>query len=96
MTLLVYCHVTPTKKTQSFASVLAKLCIRQRKALHPPTQSFALANAKHCISQRKALQRGYADFDVACRKNKLFVRYRLKCSMIVAINMKYFLPVVMR
>ena len=74
----------------------AKLCIRQRKALHPPTQSFALANAKHCISQRKALQRGYADFDVACRKNKLFVRYRLKCSMIVAINMKYFLPVVMR
>ena len=26
----------------------AKLCIRQRKALHPPTQSFASANAKHC------------------------------------------------
>ena len=74
MTLLVYCHVTPTKKTQSFASVLAKLC----------------------MCQRKVLQRGYAYFDVACRKNKLFVRYRLKCSMIVAINMKYFLPVVMR
>ena len=73
MTLLVYCHVTPTKKTQSFASVLAKLCIRQRKAL----------------------QRGYAYLDVACRKNKLFVRYRLKCSMVVAINMEYFLPVVM-
>ena len=33
----------------------AKLCIRQRKALHPPTQSFASANAKHCIRQRKAL-----------------------------------------
>ncbi|MDY5086095.1 MAG: hypothetical protein SPE73_10170, partial [Prevotella sp.] len=33
----------------------AKLCIRQRKALHPPTQSFASANAKHCICQRKAL-----------------------------------------
>ena len=33
----------------------AKLCIRQRKALHPPTQSFATANAKHCICQRKAL-----------------------------------------
>ena len=33
----------------------AKLCIRQRKALHPPTQSIASANAKHCICQRKAL-----------------------------------------
>ena len=33
----------------------AKLCIRQRKALHPPTQSFASTNAKHCICQRKAL-----------------------------------------
>ena len=33
----------------------AKLCIRQRKALHPPTQSFASANAKLCIRQRKAL-----------------------------------------
>ena len=33
----------------------AKLCIHQRKALHPPTQSFATANAKHCICQRKAL-----------------------------------------
>ena len=34
----------------------AKLCIHQRKALHPPTQSFATANAKLCICQRKALQ----------------------------------------
>ena len=34
----------------------AKLCIRQRKALHPPTQSFATANAKLCNRQRKALQ----------------------------------------
>ena len=33
----------------------AKLCIRQRKALHPPTQSIASANAKLCICQRKAL-----------------------------------------
>ena len=33
----------------------AKLCIHQRKALHPPTQSIATANAKHCICQRKAL-----------------------------------------
>ena len=33
----------------------AKLCIHQRKALHPPTQSFATANAKHCICQRNAL-----------------------------------------
>ena len=33
----------------------AKLCIHQRKALHPPTQSFASTNAKHCICQRKAL-----------------------------------------
>ena len=33
----------------------AKLCIRQRKALHPPTQSFATANAKLCICQHKAL-----------------------------------------
>ena len=33
----------------------AKLCIHQRKALHPPTQSFASANAKHCNCQRKAL-----------------------------------------
>ena len=33
----------------------AKLCIRQRKALHPSTQSFASANAKHCNCQRKAL-----------------------------------------
>ena len=33
----------------------AKLCICQRKALHPPTQSIASANAKHCICQRKAL-----------------------------------------
>ena len=27
----------------------AKLCIRQRKALHPPTQSFASAYAKLCL-----------------------------------------------
>ena len=33
----------------------AKLCIHQRKALHPPTQSFATANAKHCNCPRKAL-----------------------------------------
>ena len=33
----------------------AKLCIRQRKALHPPTQSIATAHAKLCICQRKAL-----------------------------------------
>ena len=33
----------------------AKLCIRQRKALHLPTQSIASANAKHCIRQREAL-----------------------------------------
>ena len=33
----------------------AKLCIHQRKALHPPTQSIASANAKLCIHQRKAL-----------------------------------------
>ena len=31
----------------------AKLCIRQRKALHPPTQSIATAHAKLCIRQRK-------------------------------------------
>ena len=35
--------------TQSFASVYAKHCICQRKALHLPTQSFAIANAKLCI-----------------------------------------------
>ena len=33
----------------------AKLCIRQRKALHPPTQSFASAHAKLCIRSRKRL-----------------------------------------
>ena len=33
----------------------AKLCIRQRKALHPPTQSIASTNAKLCICQHKAL-----------------------------------------
>ena len=33
----------------------AKLCICQRKALHPPTQSIATAHAKLCIRQRKAL-----------------------------------------
>ena len=36
-------------KWQSFAIANAKLCIRQRKALHLPTQSFASAHAKHCI-----------------------------------------------
>ena len=35
--------------TQSIASVNAKLCNRQRKALQSPTQSFATANAKLCI-----------------------------------------------
>ena len=45
----------------------AKLCIRQRKALHPPTQSFASANAKHCICQRKAL---LAQMGAICIKRK--------------------------
>ena len=43
--------------TQSVASVYAKHCICQRKALQPPTQSFAIANAKLCNSQRKALHK---------------------------------------
>ena len=45
----------------------AKLCIRQRKALHPPTQSIATANAKHCICQRKAL---LAQMGAICIKRK--------------------------
>ena len=45
----------------------AKLCIRQRKALHPPTQSIASANAKHCICQRKAL---LAQMGAICIKRK--------------------------
>ena len=43
--------------TQSFASVNAKHCNRQRKALQQPTQSFAIANAKLCICQCKALHK---------------------------------------
>ena len=45
----------------------AKLCNRQRKALHPPTQSFATANAKLCIRQRKAL---LAQMGAICIKRK--------------------------
>ena len=40
----------------------AKLCIRQRKALHPPTQSIASANAKLCNRPRKALQSSTQSF----------------------------------
>ena len=40
----------------------AKLCIRQRKALHLPTQSFASANAKLCNRPRKALQSSTQSF----------------------------------
>ena len=43
--------------TQSFASVNAKHCNRQRKALQQPTQSFAIANAKLCNRQCKALHK---------------------------------------
>ena len=45
----------------------AKLCIRQRKALHPPTQSIATAHAKLCICQRKAL---LAQMGAICIKRK--------------------------
>ena len=45
----------------------AKLCIHQRKALHPPTQSIATANAKLCICQRKAL---LAQMGAICVKRK--------------------------
>ena len=54
--------------TQSIASVNAKHCIRQRKALHLPTQSFAIANAKLCNSQRKALQSPTQSFAIANAK----------------------------
>ena len=30
----------------------AKLCIRQRKALHPPTQSIACANGAICVKRK--------------------------------------------
>ena len=49
--LFVYWHVlnkSPSfwpSQTQSFATANAKLCNRQRKALHLPTQSFASVNA---------------------------------------------------
>ena len=52
----------------------AKLCISQRKALHPPTQSIATANAKHCICQRKALHLPTQSFATA--NAKLCIRQR--------------------
>ena len=50
----------------------AKLCIRQRKALHPPTQSFASANAKHCNCPRKALH--LPTQSIACANGAICVK----------------------
>ena len=56
----------------SFAYLRAKLCIRPRKALHPPTQSIACANAKLCNRQRKALHPSTQSF--ACFPTELIPR----------------------
>ncbi|MDD6670516.1 MAG: hypothetical protein PUE52_01620, partial [Prevotella sp.] len=54
------------------AYLRAKLCNRQRKALHAPMQSFAIANAKLCNRQRKALQSPTQSF--ACFSTELIPR----------------------
>ena len=56
---------------QSFASVNAKHCIRQRKTLQLPMQSFATANAKLSNRQRKALHLPSQSFASANAKHCL-------------------------